>query len=301
MLSGLAGWQTTQRGRAAGGGGPLAGVTVSGVACDKVITLAVTITPTKNKGGVRDKRREERDRRLLERASKLLWRMGPWNCCAEGEERCMVKLALKLVLVKAPSKAAPQKVRFYHDEHERQSYLEGSEAFGFMHDDGSIEIPSISAGAELLSSTTAGLNGLPGVGIPNANHPDDPPKDSVVGSIGNIQLRYGRDILALIIHEVLHSMGMEGHDEAGSHIMNEKLKLGDFAFEIPREVVCKIAVANGVCDEAENQACCSARESEPALHGKQERAVATNGHVAHGVAVARHSGKVGKPYLRGSW
>ena len=310
MLGALSGWQTTARGRGASGSEALPAVTVSGKDCAKVITLSVHIVKGSDSSG--------RGRRLLERVQKLLpvlSEKGKWNCCKDGKARCAVKLALEIVDVAPDGAGKPWTTvgaRFYNGEKERASNMRpqddgadvgvNRDAFGLWRPaTGTIEIPSVHEDMETQQpASAAGLVGLPLNGIP------EPPAFTIdavraMGISERASMGWPFDVLAAIIHEILHAMGA-GHDDDEDknkkiipNIMNTTWELGKDkkAFMITQKTACEIASKNGVCIGAEEKKCCVAKVGSAVKNGKPGLAAGADGFVVPGMSVSGSMGNAG--------
>ena len=259
---------SAKRNAGGGKGGARPGVTVSGDKCTRVITLAVFIAAGSDPSG--------RGKKLLQRAKAILAKLDKFECCPKDSGSCTVKLGLEIQAAPAPGgkKKGPVQARFYNDPKQQRANLAGGgDAFGLTHTDGSIEIPSISEWAANLDSGSGGLEGLPEERIPEPFVPEIPLDGTTIGTSGQANLVGGLDILAAIIHEILHSMGAE-HDGSSVHMMNAVWNIGTKkAFVITSRTACAIASANEVCigDEAKN--CCV--KAVPAKQAGQNAAMLT--------------------------
>ncbi len=314
MLGALSGWQTTARGRGASGSEALPAVTVSGKDCAKVITLSVHIVKGSDSSG--------RGRRLLERVQKLLpvlSEKGKWNCCKDGKARCAVKLALEIVDVTPDGAGKPWttvRARFYNGEKERASNMSpqddgadvgvNRDAFGLWRPaTGTIEIPSITEEMLSRSHETGGLNGLSPEALP-PNHPQWLASTWVVGASGGAEIGWPLDVLAVIIHEILHAMGA-GHDDDKDkndniipNIMNQTWQTdnNNDAFRITQKTACEIASKNGVCTGAEEKKCCVAEGAPANKLGKPGLHATTSGFVVPGMS---GPASMGAPARVGYW
>ena len=318
MLSTMQAGEVAGGKRGQSGSNSQPGVTVTRTKpCEYVITLAVYIFAGSDPSG--------RGKRLLQRVKKLLSKMGPWDCCPKDHPRCTVKLALDInpirVWTSGGMKPTPIQARFYNsnterlanmrtDDGERRDFTT-SDAFGLSRPDGSIEIPSIGLWAgEQLPSNMAGLNGLPEGEIPGTEYPSGRPNDIVVGLQPDpegrqshaSQLIFAYDVLAIIIHEILHAMGA-GHDDDDKtlNIMNVVWKMGkSAAFNITTKTACEIASKNRVCTPIVQLACC--KPAHGAGNPQKPGLVATmDGFLIPGISVSGSTGNVGSAGYRSRW
>ena len=249
-----------------GSGEPLSGVTVTGKECDHTITLTVHIVPGSDPSG--------RGKKLLQRVSKVLSKMGPWDCCPKDSPKCLVKLGLDITDPPTPGGKAKRSVaaRFYNSETERSARIgtEESDVFGLSREDGSIEIPSIGEWAANLPRNWGGLTDVSESDIPEINTSGHPPGGEEVGGglNGIVAIGFAYDVMAVILHEVLHSLGATHDDETKPNIMNTVGALGGKGmFKITTRTACEIAKINKVCIGKELEACCRAIKTDTVLPG----------------------------------
>lgn len=291
MLSTLSGWQTTGRGRGAGGSEPRTGITVTGKECAKIITLAVYIVQGSDDSG--------RGAKLLQRAKKLLASMSPWPCCPPWASQCLVTLALDIVGQPATTgkNAAAVAARFYNNKTEQAQNMRPAsgearqrvphDAFGLWRSSGTIEIPSITQDA-LDFEADWGSSSVFQSPVLSPGALEFGATGWEVGSDGSNGLVFAYDILAVIIHEILHAMGAV-HDETSviPNIMSEVWQTGKLgAFTITANTACEIASKNAVCGAKERKSCCRKAAHGASNAGRTGSVPMTDGFMVPGMSVA---------------
>ena len=279
--------------------------------CEYVITLAVDIFAGSDRSG--------RGKSLLQRVKKLLSKMGPWDCCPKDHPRCTVKLALDInpirVWTSGGMKPTPIIARFYSQEtgSDGRGELVGNhgDAFGLHRSDesgSSIIIPSVHVAMEAMPAAEGGLLGLSPESIPI------PAGLEIDGDrvVGYTEGKYGTtlgwpfDVLAVIIHEILHAMGA-GHDDDKKdgqiipNIMNTTWQMGkEGAFQITTKTACEIGSKNRACTGLLRIACC--KPAHGAGNPQKPGLPATmGGFIVPGMSVSGSMGDVGRVAYRSQW
>lgn len=284
------------RGGAGGNdGGPRNGITVEGKECDRVIKLAVAIRVGDRglpKGAIAmaiAAAKYTTALRLLQRANALLERMGPWECCPNTTPGCKVKLAIEVTTQAAAErskKTAPVTARFYADNKERVHLIgdKREDPFGrTTMSTGAMTLPLMTLTHAADPHAVGGLGGLEESAVPTPI-PIPPHSGALVAwTQQGVSLGHAYDVLAVIIHEILHSMGAE-HNEEPANTMNANLGLGaEGAFRVTTATACQIAAKNNVCVGEERNHCCKVQTTNPkGTGGGLKRAVVSQ--YAGGVA-----------------
>lgn len=191
----------------------------------------------------------------------------------------MVTLALDIV--DAPASKANQatsvEARFYHSEsgEDGRAKLIGDkgDVFGLHKIKGaqsSIIIPSISIGALNYELARGPENAFAEDGSMTPGFSSPPPEDWVVGYYKAMPLAFAYDILAAVMHEILHAMGAEhSKDKDTPNLMGQVWEMGKAgAFLITPQTACGIASTNGVCIGFEQIMCCIEHGAPTNQHGK---------------------------------